>query len=252
MTDIDLLRLNIDMLELEVMLKHLPGQHDQSTHGHDGEGDGSGGSVQVLSNPKDIANRLADQYEATYGWDANHTREGFIKNKTRQLKENSASSEFSSKATESINSAIGEGAIGNDVTYIVLKSGESGYEAGQYDKALKSITLYENEISKGDRGILGDASNISSTYNDPIKGTAIHEYGHHYAETLHPSVEMNARGKLEGATVEQKRFIKKSISYYASTSPIELAAESYAMSKHPDFNKQPEEVIKYVRGILGE
>lgn len=213
---------------------------------------GSGGVGKVLSSPDDIANKLADQFGETYGFDATHTREGFIKNKRKQLKENAASPEFAERASKSIGSTIKDGAIGDDVTYIVLKKGESGYEAGQYDKAMKSITLYENEISKGNTGVLGDTSNISSTYDDPIRGTAIHEYGHHYAESLKPDVEMRARVKLEGATTDEKRYIKKSISYYASTSPIELAAEAYAMSKHPDFEKQPEEVKQFIQGVLGD
>lgn len=212
----------------------------------------SSGSGKVLSNPDDIANKLADQFNETYGFDATHTRDGFIKNKKKQLKENIASPEFAEQASKSIDSAIKDGSIGDDVTYIVLKKGESGYEGGQYDKASKSITIYESNSSGGSKESLGDAANISSTYSDPIKGTAIHEYGHHYTELLKPGSEMKAREKLEGATPEERRFIKKSISYYASTSPQELAAEAYAISKHPDFEKQPEEVKVYVRGILGE
>lgn len=72
MTDIDLLRLNIDMLELEVMLKHLPGQHDQSTHGH-GSGITSGrkqpevtGNHELSIKANDIIDRLPDALVPPY------------------------------------------------------------------------------------------------------------------------------------------------------------------------------------------
>lgn len=222
-------------------------------HGNQYTGGGGGGSSgeSILTGGKDIAEKLADKYEKEYGFDETHTREGFIKNKMKQLKDNEASPEFKSKASDSIQFAIKDGYAGSDVDYIILKSGESGYEGGQYDKSLGAVFIYESAMG-GDKQSLGDASNISSTFDNEISGTVAHEYGHHYAESLHPNVETRARAKLENATPEEKKFIKSKISYYAATSPIELAAEAYAMSKHPDFDKQPKEVKSFVRGILVE
>jgi hypothetical protein len=197
-----------------------------------------------------IAEIEADQYEAIYGWDASHTREGFIRNKLSQYEGLELTEKQKLDALRGVSEAIEGGYSPGDVP-VLLRKGIERYEGGVYDPSLRTITLYEPKGKFTQELITERLANADAIYPSNYSGVYVHEYGHHYSITQHPEVTERARGVFADLTTEKRKFIRREISIYASTDPIELAAESYTLRQHPDYIKLGSDVKDFISDLLG-
>ena len=209
------------------------------------------GPVTVLSNPNDIVNAMADQYEKRWGWDATHTREDFIRRNAERYNALAADSQ----SAESFRRAVEQ--VANDygiepLTTIVTKAGAGEeYIAAEYSSGTKTIRFVTHQgVPKSQPGvsILESVANVHEHYDDANVGTYIHEYGHYISDT---NSQFRSRlGEVDLDDSATKSWVKQNISWYAASKNEELGAEVYALYKHKNFTSLSADVKQFVLRIV--
>jgi len=159
------------------------------------------------------------------------------------------------------------GSVGSDVLY-VLRNPIDDHEqwvTGHYNGTIVmhntgnvSVGILNREgehISKSDffrhRSIDENRVHATSLYKNYYEGVFTHEYGHHLA-ARDPRIEQRA-GNIYGRYSKTK--LSTLISEYAAERQIEVASESYALKRHPDFERLPAETkqaVNYIWEGVGE
>jgi len=153
---------------------------------------------------------------------------------------------------------------------IFQNAGEQGDEinAGQ-GKTYKTLEEWLAQDRKTQPLIsedMWDRATFTSNYlGDGMGAIVLHELGHHWENEMGAEAQTHMRSQelldwgwrsMEKATPEYEQYwetskrVAKMISFYATDSPGELAAEAYALSKHPDYETMSEYRRKFVEHML--
>jgi hypothetical protein len=213
----------------------------------------SGDSGKVVHKTKDIVKLMADQYEKKTGWTADRTREGFIKNWTRNLKGTQADPASVEKINSAVQSAKEKYNL-PDLPVVVRKHADydagTGDSYGRWNDGHVIIYPLATTLKGGASHPLNkeNAASPTSAYEDQIAATLIHEVGH----SLHDEDPARLdRAKALLSDENGRKEISKYLGRYAATAPEEVVAEAYTVFKHPDYKTLPDEAKKLVDHILG-
>lgn len=202
--------------------------------------------VEFVTTPDNIANFMADAYEQKWGWDREHTREGFVVNQTQLLKNaTQPSEEFQASVMEGVLGEVESGRAGK--LPVVIRGMREGYNdawvEGVHEGTHIEFVYNPKRAIPEKQPLGGQISSVSLTYPNTFGGTYTHEWGHHVTEN--PKIQRRAAAIID----DKKETIKKSVSRYAIQNPSELAAECYALSVHPNYSsvsKEGKSIVDYV------
>jgi len=218
-----------------------------SIGGQFASGAGGGG---VITDKDKIIEAMADAYEKKYGFDKEHPREKYIERLKKHLSE--ASSEFVSKVEKGVGEAVNK--YGVERVNVIARGQRTDandrWVHAQFDEQGYIVFIeQEEEDVLSSVGRIGAApSQISSTFPNKYAGVYVHEVGH-YEAFKNPDIYSRASA-VDLDNKEIRTWVKENISYYASTDDRELAAEVFAISKHPDYSKLPDKTKEFVERIL--
>lgn len=214
---------------------------------------------KAITNIKDIVDVQAKAFEQFLkdkghgGWTEEHSEKGFKKNWNKTLKGLEADPEDIAKIQNSIEIAYKDHDLPH-VPIIVRKqtADEASRENAHWDNGFMVIDAKaheENRYRQSVKSLDSDRkTTVKEAYPDLISGLIIHELGHKYHDD-NPHTIPHAR-TLIGGTREELKNIASRISDYASSNPMELVAEAYAMKKHKSFETLPEQTKQLVHEVL--
>jgi hypothetical protein len=211
-----------------------------------------------LTGINEIIERMADAYEKKHGWKEGKSRDGFVKNWKRKLKGKAADPSKAKSIADSVETAAKSHDIPNGVQVIIRRATEDEIDRGVTRENAHwdpqgFVVMQEDALSdeRGPKKELADRKpSVKYAYDDPIVGLYIHELGHRFHDVEDTQAVKRAQDILdeEGAAVR----IEKAISGYANYNAQELVAESYAMRKHPNFDRLPDATKEIINQVLGE
>jgi hypothetical protein len=212
----------------------------------------------VISDPKAVVSFLADSFNSRFGFNAEQTRAEFVSRNLALLQP--VPDAFVERLESEIADQIKESGL-KTVPVVVMSERSDTMDKWQHARYENGMIVFvyhpkglERQPEKlGDR----DISNIAACYKRKYGGIYVHELGHaldRFGTGAEKQAQIASPGgrKIDGGVLDFKEWrtwVKNNISYYAATNPGELAAEAYAMMKHPDFNWQSDEVKGFVKQI---
>jgi len=213
---------------------------------------------------KRIDKWVDDEFEKKKPALIEQSHDRFVKNWQKKLPDDVviANKEELSALVTGLEQAHRSGGIQNDVLYVLRNPAteterwQNGVYNGGNILVLNSnyvelgITNSQGEFikTKGfySQSKMGEQKSTSSfVYKNYYEGVFTHEYGHHLARK---STQVEARAN-EMASKYGKTRISSLISSYAGDVSSELAAEAYALKRHPDFAELPSEAKQIVNYI---
>lgn len=205
----------------------------------------------------DVLELMAERYGAAHGWTGGKTKDGFVKNWKKRIKGSEPDPEVLLEALNGVNSAVHSGKAAPWPTVIrkPIEDNNEDFIAGRYMPHEDYLVIYDNGDAKKNHepsDITKRLIDVPSAYASDWEGTYVHEYGHHYTIRDRPEIVKRAADRLRDMTPETKSRIKDLVSNYATSNDLELAAEAYTLSRHPEFNRRSRESQEFVREILGE
>ncbi len=221
--------------------------------GDSSTGGGAVSKATILHKTADIVNAMADTFEKSHGWKEGMTREGFVKNWTKKLRGTQGTKEQVAKVVDAVERARSEHGL-PAVPVIIrkpIKDEDSEDMGGQWNKRFGHIVINpepkfrpETQVAK----VVGQdkAGSVPEFYADHTVGVYAHEVGHSLE-----TPEQASRAEDVLANAGQKATVKAGVSWYAAYNKQELVAESYAISKHPDFGKLHPDAAAIVKHVLG-
>jgi 2'-5' RNA ligase len=227
--------------------------------------------LNVAIRPDEMIELQAAVYEREYGWDEEHTREGFVKRWTEILEGTEPDPEFVEDVLEGIVIAREQGIIPEGVGLVIRRwSRERESEEWAQARWNGYILVLQSRFAEDAEGIaqgrrlqtesrigvdgMADADEIGSVtdlYENYWTGVAAHEYGHEIEGQLMKSGSGATRRALNLIANEPNR-VKRWLSEYGLNAAHELIAEAYAARQHPRFDEMPDETKALVDEILGE
>jgi len=203
--------------------------------------------LTVVASPETIAQFMADAYEQKYGWDITHTRKEFIKNQIAILKDARAPESYQIEVINAAAEQIYQGAA--EPFPLVVRGEREGYNdrwvVAEYDQTHISFVYHQKPVAVELQELGQAPSTISATYVNPLGGTYVHEYGHHYT-AMRSEIIQRASAVID----EEEDSIKQYISRYAIANPRELAAEAFAARQHPEYSTLSVEAKRLIAYIL--
>lgn len=212
---------------------------------------------KVAYTAEDSARAIVDLIEKEWGFDEHLTRSDVWERRLSELRGQDVSEEFVRQAMDQIAKQVSAGRAG-PLTVIFQDTPErTGFVGSTYEEP-GIVRIYDGPARyflKPKR--LGDEpldSTVSAFVDiaGPFGAMYIHEFGHYASIRKDRSVFERARAVLE-ASQEDKALldtIKWGISRYAAVNAAELAAECYAISVHPDFERLAPPAKDLVRHIM--
>jgi hypothetical protein len=195
----------------------------------------------------------ADNFERLHGWKDGHTREGFVKNWKKTLRGTKPEKGDVINLTPSVVAAFRDHDIPAVPVFIRKQTADerAGGENAHWDNGfvvLSTDAIEERKYRSQVKALDSDRkSTVKESYDDVITGLIVHELGHKHHDDNPDSLKI-ARG-IMADPAERKR-VASLISDYASSRPVEMVAEAYAMLKHPRFETLPDETKSLVRRIV--
>jgi len=204
--------------------------------------------METAYTPDSVAEMLADAYEARYGWDAEHSRAGFIRNQRRALQDAAVPEDFAADVLDEVLDEIEEGRA--EPFRLALHGERAGYNdrytGGTYEEDFIRLLYHEREIDYRP-GNLGESPvSVAGCYDTRFGGRYVHEYGHHWTQKVRPRALRRAQGVID----DNYDLLKDGLSTYSVTNASELAAESYTAFQHPNFGNLSGPVRSVVEYIL--
>ena len=184
-------------------------------------------------------------------------RDEYMNNWRGILKGTKADDKYILSVSQDIANELQRGAIGNELPFFIRKQSlkiNETYVGGMYqgDGGWINILQSAKPLPHRSQGITDALASVADSYSTRNSGVVTHEYGHYWAKEVSKGTELRASLKIEELWQDKitRSWVKKNISYYATTNAQEMAAEAYTMWKHVDFDLLSAEVKEYILEVL--